>query len=164
MRNWSLASGLCTFECLNRKIYCKFAKFQQIHSASYPGSSGHAVSEGSISCYLDNHVIYRVARFTYGVKCTREFEQNDPEHQQRGRGAFVNPSGKVFLPNGYQAILKKVRGITTGVPGYYNDYQSLGNSGFTGSRIFLGVRTRMQSPSGNQHCLVRAYVLHWGLG
>jgi len=68
---------------------------------------GHAVSEGSLSCYLNNHVVYRVARFTYGVKCTREFEQYDPEHQRRQRSAFVNPSGKVFLPNGYQAILKK---------------------------------------------------------
>jgi hypothetical protein len=75
------------------------------------------VSEGSISCYLDNHVIYRVAKFTYGVKCTREFEQNDPEHQRRRRGAFVNPSGKVFLPNGYQAVLKKVGGIAIGILG-----------------------------------------------
>jgi len=68
---------------------------------------GHAVSEGSISCYLNNYVIHRVARSTYGVECTREFEYNDPEHQRRRRSAFVNPSGKVFLPNGYQAILKK---------------------------------------------------------
>lgn len=68
---------------------------------------GHAVSEGSISSYLNNQVIYRVAKFTYGVKCTREFEHNDPEHQRRRRSAFVNPSGKAFLPHGYQAILKK---------------------------------------------------------
>lgn len=87
-----------------------------IASVTYLNLSGHAVSEGSISCYLNNHVIYRVARFTYGVKCTREFEHNDPEHQRRRRSAFVNPSGKVFLPNGYQAILKKVGEDTIGIP------------------------------------------------
>jgi len=115
-RNWSLASGLCTFECSGRSIYCKFAESLCIASAAYLTPSGHAVSEGSISCYINNHVIYRVARFTYGVKCTREFEHNDPEHQRRRRSAFINPSGKVFLPNGYQAILKKVGGIAIDVP------------------------------------------------
>ena len=96
------------------------------------------MSEGSISCYLDNHVIYRVAKFTYGVKCTREFEQNDPEHQRRRRGAFVNPSGKVFLPNGYQAVLKKVGGIAIGVSRVLITGDA-GNEGFPGSRVFLGV-------------------------
>jgi hypothetical protein len=72
------------------------------------------VSEGSISCYLNNHVICRVAKLTYGVRCTREFEHNDPEHERRRRGAFVNPSGKVFLPNGYQPVLKKVRAVAAG--------------------------------------------------
>ena len=67
------------------------------------------MSEGAISSYLNNHVVYRVARYTYGVKCTREYEYNDPEHQRRWKSAFVNPSGKVFLPSGYKAILRKVR-------------------------------------------------------
>ena len=115
-RNWSLASGLCTFECSDRSTYCQFAEPLSIASVAYLNPSGHAVSEGSISCYLDNHVIYRVARFTYGVKCTREFEHNDPGHERRRRSAFVNPSGKVFLLNGYQAILKKVGGLTIGFP------------------------------------------------
>lgn len=99
------------------------------------------MSEGSISCYLNNHVLYRVARFTYGVKCTREFEYNDPEHQRRQKSAFVNPSGKVFLPNGYQAILKKVRRIAIGAPGRYVVTGDTGNEGFAGSRVFLGVCT-----------------------
>lgn len=116
-RNWSLASGFCTSGFSDRNTYCEFSGLQSIGSVSYPGPSGHAVSEGSISCYLNNHVIYRVARFTYGVKCTREFEQNDPEHQRRRRGAFVNPSGRVFLPDGYQAILKKARRFTISAPG-----------------------------------------------
>lgn len=96
------------------------------------------MSEGSISCYLNNHVVYRVARFTYGVKCTREFEQNDPEHQRRQRNAFVNPSGKVFLPNGYQAILKKVRagGIDMALPG--TDNRSCRERGFHGIASFPG--------------------------
>jgi len=118
VKNWSLASGLCTLECLNRSIYCKFTAHHRVGSVSYPQSSGHAVSEGSISCYLNNHVIYRVAKFTYGVKCTREFEHNDPEHQQRCRSAIVNPSGNVYLPSGYQAILKKVGGIAIEAPRY----------------------------------------------
>lgn len=91
---------------------------ESVQTLTHSCTSGHAVSEGSISCYLNNHVMYRVAKFTYGVKCTRESEYNDPEHQRRRRGAFVNPSGKVFLPNGYQPILKKVRGIAAGVLGW----------------------------------------------
>ena len=69
-----------------------------------------AVAEGAISFYLDNRVHYRIARFTYGVKCTREFEHNHPEHQRRKFSVIVNPSGTAVLPGGFKTVLKKVGG------------------------------------------------------
>jgi hypothetical protein len=71
-------------------------------------NSNRAVAEGSVSFFLENHVHFRIARFTYGVKCTREFEHNRVDHERRRGSALVNPSGIPVLPNGYQMILKKV--------------------------------------------------------
>lgn len=160
-RNWSLTSGLCVFDCSDQSSRYRFAESLPITSLTYPNSNRYVVSGGGLISYcLDNHVIYRVARLAYGVKCTREFKHDNPEHQQRWRSAFSNPSGGGGL-------------LTHWVPSYPieggRDYYQgshapvtggVGNEGFTGPGSSPGVRSRMRSPTGNDHHLMR----NWGLG
>jgi hypothetical protein len=76
-------------------------------SLDYSQNSNRAVAEGSVSFYIQNHVHLRIARFTYGVMCTREFERHHPEHRKRSSSVLVNPSGTAVLPGGYQTVLRK---------------------------------------------------------
>ncbi|KAI6046254.1 hypothetical protein EDC04DRAFT_2598079 [Pisolithus marmoratus] len=47
-------------------------------------------------------------KFTYGTRCTVEFNRNDEEHVRRAASAFPHPSGCTVIPNAFSTILRKV--------------------------------------------------------
>ena len=65
-----------------------------------------AVAEGAVSFYLTNPVAARVARFTYGVRCSKTFDPSN--HVVRCNRAYARPSGRLSLPDGFDTILAKV--------------------------------------------------------
>lgn len=72
-------------------------------------SSNKAVAEGAISFYLDQRVVARVARLTYGVTCVQAYDSTNSEHIARQHKLLTRPSGRLVIPDGFAAILKKVR-------------------------------------------------------
>jgi len=66
-----------------------------------------AVADGAVSFYLDNRVSARVAKYTYGSKCSFPFNNAEAEHKARVGTVFSLPSGNQYVPGGYETILKK---------------------------------------------------------
>jgi hypothetical protein len=70
--------------------------------------SNKAVADGGVSFHLDHVVSARVAKYTYGTSCVVEFEAANLQHRQRQHTVTLRPSGKLFIPNAFSAILQKV--------------------------------------------------------
>ncbi|KAI0690376.1 hypothetical protein BC835DRAFT_1417868 [Cytidiella melzeri] len=66
-----------------------------------------AVAEGAIWHYLGNIVSARIARFTYGVPCVREYDPRDHEHVARSDTILTLPSGELVISGCFGAILTK---------------------------------------------------------
>ncbi|KAF9817090.1 hypothetical protein IEO21_03672 [Rhodonia placenta] len=66
-----------------------------------------AVAEGAVSFYLDNWVSVRVARVTYGVKCSIQYTPSAPDHAQRSSTISQRPSGKQLIPGHFSVLLAK---------------------------------------------------------
>ncbi|KAJ7905200.1 hypothetical protein B0H13DRAFT_1716733 [Mycena leptocephala] len=66
-----------------------------------------AVADGAVSFHIDHHVSVRVARFTYGMKCSESFNPMNAEHTARAETQYKGVSGDVLIPNSFSAILKR---------------------------------------------------------
>ncbi|KAK7058002.1 hypothetical protein R3P38DRAFT_3304311 [Favolaschia claudopus] len=66
-----------------------------------------AVADGAVSFHIDHHVSVRVARFTYGVKCSEAYNPSNNEHFTRASTRYVGVSGETLVPGRFSAILKK---------------------------------------------------------
>jgi len=69
-----------------------------------------AVSDGSVSFYLDRYVRFRVSKFTYGTKGRRRYEPAEyPDHIRRTDRMYTDPTtGFKWLTNGFDPTLRKV--------------------------------------------------------
>ena len=72
------------------------------------GQTSTAVANGAISFYCDHRVGARVSKYIYGVEFLREFDPNDPEHQERQGRLFQLPSGPKLLGGAFDRILARV--------------------------------------------------------
>jgi len=68
-----------------------------------------AVSDGSVSFYLDHFVRYRVAKVTYGSRGRRRYDPADPNYTKRMQRLFVDPNGVKWITHGFDSILLRVR-------------------------------------------------------
>ncbi|KAJ7097499.1 hypothetical protein C8R43DRAFT_261712 [Mycena crocata] len=66
-----------------------------------------AVADGAVSFYIDHHVSARVAKFTYGVRCSEPYNPMDVEHTNRLRTRYRGFNGDLFIPNCFSAILPR---------------------------------------------------------
>ncbi|PCH36693.1 hypothetical protein WOLCODRAFT_82535 [Wolfiporia cocos MD-104 SS10] len=66
-----------------------------------------AVAEGAVAFFLTNWVSVRVARLTYGVECSTQYDENDPEHSIRRGNVVSRPSGRRVIPNAFSVLLSK---------------------------------------------------------
>ncbi|KAJ3881321.1 hypothetical protein F5051DRAFT_458832 [Lentinula edodes] len=64
-----------------------------------------AVADGGVSFYLEHFVSSRVARYSYGIKCSKIYQASNPEHRRRG---FHNSIAGTFqVENCFSLILQK---------------------------------------------------------
>ena len=73
-----------------------------------------AVAEGAVSFYLRNVVSVRIAKVTYGVKCTATFDARNPDHVLRQHSLRTRPSGEISVDGAFKVLLGKV-GASVGV-------------------------------------------------
>ncbi|KAI0318140.1 hypothetical protein OF83DRAFT_1171352 [Amylostereum chailletii] len=66
-----------------------------------------AVAEGAVSYHIDHFVSTRVAKMTYGSKCTHVFKPGRPDHQKRASKAFFSADGLQMIHGGFTTILAK---------------------------------------------------------
>ena len=52
---------------------------------------------GAISYYLDQFVVGRIVRATYGTSCSIKFDALDPEHRKRAQKKFLGVTGEFKL-------------------------------------------------------------------
>lgn len=81
-------------------------KFAYHECVSSP--SAKAVSDGSVSFYLDHFVSSRVARVTYGVISSRRYIPGHPEHESRLRNMWTMASGESVIAGGFFPVVLKV--------------------------------------------------------
>ena len=74
---------------------------------------GKAVADGAVSFLVDHFVTTRVARLTVGKVIHEVFRFEDREHRRRSR-KIIN--GTSYLPDSFDVILAKVRGLVCGEP------------------------------------------------
>ncbi|PCH36686.1 hypothetical protein WOLCODRAFT_109029 [Wolfiporia cocos MD-104 SS10] len=66
-----------------------------------------AVAEGAVAFFLTNWVSVRVARLTYGVQCSKQYNENDLEHFHRHANINNRPSGRRMVPDAFSILLSK---------------------------------------------------------
>jgi len=65
------------------------------------------VAVGTISYYLDQFVVGRVVRYTYGTPTSVEYDHSDPEHRKRSHKRYLGITGE-FQLDVFSPILFKV--------------------------------------------------------
>ncbi|KZT00295.1 uncharacterized protein LAESUDRAFT_764717 [Laetiporus sulphureus 93-53] len=60
-----------------------------------------AVAEGAVAFYLEHWVSVRVMKVTYGVECTVEYDETNPEHRIRRGRITTRPSGRRALGDSF---------------------------------------------------------------
>jgi hypothetical protein len=66
-----------------------------------------AVADGAVSFYIDHLVSSRVARATYGIECSTQYDSQDPEHLARESKSYINVAGVRRIPGYFESILRK---------------------------------------------------------
>ena len=56
-----------------------------------------AVAAGAISYYVDNFVVGRIVRYTYGTPSSIPYDPSDPEHRQRIHKRYLGITGELWL-------------------------------------------------------------------
>jgi hypothetical protein len=74
--------------------------------------SNKAVADGAVSFYIDHLVSSRVARATYGIECSTQYDSLDPEHLARESKSYINVAGVRRIPGYFESILRKVNIIS----------------------------------------------------
>lgn len=67
-----------------------------------------AVAEGAASYYIQQFVASRIAKYTYGTEVIVDYNEENPEHHLRRGRVRTRPSGRKFVPEGFQVVLSKV--------------------------------------------------------
>lgn len=70
-------------------------------------ATAKAVASGAVAWHIDGVVATRVARMTYGIRCSTLFRESRPTHIQRRVKAFTGNDGKARLPHSFGAILQR---------------------------------------------------------
>ncbi|KIP03242.1 hypothetical protein PHLGIDRAFT_130274 [Phlebiopsis gigantea 11061_1 CR5-6] len=71
------------------------------------GHTNKAVAEGAVSFFLSSFVTSRIAKYTYGVTCSRSLDWADPECVARSHTAHPRPSGRLYIPDGFHSYIEK---------------------------------------------------------
>ncbi|KAK2464380.1 hypothetical protein APHAL10511_003527 [Amanita phalloides] len=71
-----------------------------------------AVAEGAVSFNVNHSVTSRVARYTYGAKCSFRFDANNPDHIERQHTCYEALDGRIYVPKGFSPILIKNTEVT----------------------------------------------------
>ena len=61
---------------------------------------------GAISYYLDQFVVGRIVRSTYGIPCSTKFDTLDPEHRKRAHKKFLGVTGEFKLGIYFPTLFK----------------------------------------------------------
>ena len=69
---------------------------------------------GAISYYLDQFVVGRLLRSTYGIPTSIDYDPSDPEHRRRSRKKYMGITGEYQLDT-YTATLIKVAILAFGL-------------------------------------------------
>jgi hypothetical protein len=86
----------------------KHVAFSLPFRSSISSLRNKAVADGAVAFYLDHVVSVRVARFTYGTKCSVLYNPLDPQHVARSATMYTHPSGLQYVPKAFDGILVKV--------------------------------------------------------
>ena len=70
-------------------------------------ATSKAVANGAVAWLIDGVVSARVAKMTYGIRCTTRFRPMDRQHAARQAQSFVGLDGSIRLANSFGAILHK---------------------------------------------------------
>jgi len=76
-----------------------------------------AVADGAISYYLDQFVVGRVVRCTYGTPVSIKYDPSDPEHCRRSHEKYQGVSGlrlDVFHPTLFKVAILYILDWTIG--------------------------------------------------
>ena len=80
----------------------------------YMCTRSKAVADGAISYYLDQFVVGRLVRYTYGTPASIRYDPSDPEHRMRSHKKYLGMAGGVRL-DVFSPTLFKVAVIVFGL-------------------------------------------------
>ena len=67
--------------------------FVSVRSILYVSIRNKAVAAGAISYYIDNFVVGRLVRYTYGTPASIPYDPSDPEHRKRAHKKYLGITG-----------------------------------------------------------------------
>lgn len=70
-------------------------------------ATSKAVANGAVAWLIDGVVSERVAKMTYGIRCSTRFKPSDKQHLARQSQAFISLDGSTRLSNSFGPILHK---------------------------------------------------------
>lgn len=70
-------------------------------------ATSKAVASGAVAWLIDGVVQARVAKMTYGIRCSTLFRPNQPEHIRRQDKKFSGSDGNLRLPNTFGSVMRK---------------------------------------------------------
>lgn len=70
-------------------------------------ATAKAVANGGVAWLIDGVVNTRVARQTYGIRCSTFYREGDPVHEARKSMLITGNDGKLRLPSSFGAVIKK---------------------------------------------------------
>jgi hypothetical protein len=70
--------------------------------------SNKAVAVGAVSFYVDNFVIGRISKFTYGAPSSVLYQPSNPEHVKRGQRLYLDPAGNKRILDHFETMLSRV--------------------------------------------------------
>lgn len=70
-------------------------------------ATSKAVASGAVAWLIDGVVKARVAKMTYGIRCSTQFRPNEYQHILRQDKKFSGSDGKLRLPNTFGSVMRK---------------------------------------------------------
>lgn len=70
------------------------------------------MADGAVSYYLDQFVVSRLVRYTYGTEASIAYDPSDPEHRRRSHKKYMGVAGvllDVFSPTLFKAGVSFLR-------------------------------------------------------
>ena len=89
--------------------YVILPKVNVVYSTGVRSIRNKAVAEGAASYFIQQFVASRIAKYTYGTEVIVDYNEENPEHHLRRGRLRTRPSGRKFVPEGFQVVLSKVR-------------------------------------------------------